>query len=144
MPDEIMSITTVPNRNSNPTVLLRESYRKGGKARVRTLANVTHWNKEKVPTRNAVLQGGKVSMDGEFDLLPGRAHGNVHAVLGTMCWLEVENISGSRACAECGIAKALERVVTRFSTIEPNTESERLPETRLGSWRSVSRFPSTA
>jgi hypothetical protein len=38
----------------------------------------------------------------------------------------------------------LERIVTRFSTIEPNTESERLPETRLGSWRSVSRFPSTA
>jgi PAS domain S-box-containing protein len=42
------------------------------------------------------------------------------------------------------INNPLERVVTRFSTIEPNTESERLPETRLGSWRSVSRFPSTA
>jgi uncharacterized membrane protein YidH (DUF202 family) len=42
------------------------------------------------------------------------------------------------------VAMFLERVVTRFSTIEPNTESERLPETRLGSWRSVSRFPSTA
>jgi drug/metabolite transporter (DMT)-like permease len=40
--------------------------------------------------------------------------------------------------------EVLERVVTRFSTIKPNTESERLPETRLGSWRSVSRFPSTA
>jgi hypothetical protein len=42
------------------------------------------------------------------------------------------------------MSRFLERVVTRFSTIEPNTESERLPETRLGSWRSVSRFPSTA
>ena len=42
-----MFITTVPNRNSNPTILLRESYREDGKVRVRTLANLTHWSKEK-------------------------------------------------------------------------------------------------
>ena len=32
-----MYIETVPNRNSPPTILLRESYREGGKVRKRTL-----------------------------------------------------------------------------------------------------------
>jgi hypothetical protein len=102
-----MFITTVPNRNSNPTILLRESYREGGKVHVRTLANLTHWDKEKVATLDAVLRGGKISMDGEFDILPGRAHGNIHAVLGTMRRLEIENLLGSRACPERDIAMAL-------------------------------------
>lgn len=91
----IMFITTVPNRNSNPTILLRESYREGGKVHVRTLANLTHWDKEKVATLDAVLRGGKISMDGEFDILPGRAHGNIHAVLGTMRRLEIETSSAA-------------------------------------------------
>jgi transposase len=102
-----MFITTVPNRNSNPTVLLRESYREDGKVRVRTLANLTHWSTEKVATLDAALRGGRITVDGEFDLLPGRAHGNVYAVLATMHRLELENILGSRPCPERGLAMAL-------------------------------------
>jgi hypothetical protein len=36
-----MYIDTVPNRNSPPAILLRESYRENGKVKKRTLANVT-------------------------------------------------------------------------------------------------------
>ncbi len=38
-----MYIETVPNRNSPPAILLRESYREAGKIRKRTLCNLSHW-----------------------------------------------------------------------------------------------------
>ncbi len=34
-------IATVPNRNSPPAILLRESYRENGKVKSRTLANLS-------------------------------------------------------------------------------------------------------
>ena len=37
-----MYVATVPNRNSPPAILLRESYRQDGKVKTRTLANITH------------------------------------------------------------------------------------------------------
>jgi hypothetical protein len=38
-----MYIETVPNRNSPPAILLRESYRQDGKVFKRTLCNLSHW-----------------------------------------------------------------------------------------------------
>src|ERR1022692_1510143 len=38
-----MYVATVPNRNSPPAILLRESFRLGGKVRNRTLSNLSHW-----------------------------------------------------------------------------------------------------
>jgi hypothetical protein len=35
---EVMYIATVPNRNSPPAILLRESFRQNGKVKNRTLA----------------------------------------------------------------------------------------------------------
>src|ERR1022692_3040019 len=37
-----MYVATVPNRNSPPAILLRESFRLGGKVRNRTLSNLSH------------------------------------------------------------------------------------------------------
>ena len=39
----VMHIESVPNRNSRPAILLRESYREGGKVRKRTFANLSRW-----------------------------------------------------------------------------------------------------
>ena len=36
-----MYVTAVPNRGSPPAILLRETYREGGKVKNRTLANLT-------------------------------------------------------------------------------------------------------
>ena len=41
-----MYIESVPNRNSPPAVLLRESYRQHGKVKKRTLANLSKWPDE--------------------------------------------------------------------------------------------------
>ena len=42
-----MYVAVVPNRGSPPAILLRESYREGGKVKNRTLANLSHWPAEK-------------------------------------------------------------------------------------------------
>lgn len=139
-----MFITTVPNRNSNPTILLRESYREDGKVHVRTLANLTHWSKEKIATLDAALRGGRITVDGEFDLMPGRAHGNVHAVLGTMRRLEMENILGSRPSPERSLAMALVagRVIEPGSRLSlARAVAEETRSTTLGEELDVTNAP---
>jgi len=52
-----MYITSVPNRNSPPAILLRESYREDGKTKNRTLANLTNWKPEVVEAMRSALKG---------------------------------------------------------------------------------------
>jgi cytochrome c553 len=52
-----MHIDGVPNRNSRPTYLLRESYREGKKVRKRTLANLSALSDEQIEAIRAVLSG---------------------------------------------------------------------------------------
>ncbi len=60
-----MYIETVPNRGSPPAILLRESYRDGGRIRKRTLLNLSHWPAEHVEGLRGVLKGGVVLPPGE-------------------------------------------------------------------------------
>ena len=55
-----MYIATVPNRNSPPAFLLRQSFREGGKVKNRTLTNLSHWP---VARREALRR----LLRGEFD-----------------------------------------------------------------------------
>src|SRR5271166_3512444 len=52
-----MYVTRVPNRDSPPAVLLRESYREGGKVKSRTLANISDWPEAKIDSLRRVLAG---------------------------------------------------------------------------------------
>ena len=52
-----MYVTRIPNRNSPPAVLLRESYREGGKVKSRTLANISDWPEAKIDSLRRVLAG---------------------------------------------------------------------------------------
>ena len=60
-----MYIATVPNRKSPPAILLRESYRDGGKVKTRTLANLTHWAPERIEALRKALKGDFDGLDGE-------------------------------------------------------------------------------
>src|SRR3954467_9191430 len=55
-----MHIQVIPNRGSPPAILLRESYREGGKVKKRTLFNLTHWPPELLEGFKALLKGGTV------------------------------------------------------------------------------------
>ena len=56
----VMYIEGVPNRNSPAAVLLRESYREGGKVRKRTLANLSKLPDDIVDNMRLALKGAKV------------------------------------------------------------------------------------
>jgi hypothetical protein len=80
-----MYVTRVPNRGSPPAVLLRESYRDGGKVKTRTLANLSRWPEHKVDTLQRALKGLPAAPDlaAAFEITRSLPHGHAAAVLGT-------------------------------------------------------------
>ena len=56
-----MYIDTVPNRSSPPAILIRESYRVGGKVKKRTIANISKCPPEVIEALRVLLKGGSVS-----------------------------------------------------------------------------------
>jgi len=52
-----MYIARIPNRTSRPAILLRESYREGGKVRTRTIANLTAWPPERIAAMERLAKG---------------------------------------------------------------------------------------
>jgi transposase len=61
-----MYIARIPNRKSRPTILLRESYREGGKVRTRTIANLTHWEPERIAALERLVKGEFDGWSGEM------------------------------------------------------------------------------
>ena len=100
-----MYIETVPNRNSPPAILLRESYREGGKVRKRTLCNLSHWSTAHIEGLRGVLRGGIVipAERDAFTVTRSLPHGHVAAALGTARRIGLDRILGPR---EHGPAKA--------------------------------------
>ncbi len=77
-----MYIETVPNRNSRPAILLRESHREGKRVRKRTLANLTDWPPEQVEAFRRLLKGEKLVPAGELLTIErSKPHGHVEAIL---------------------------------------------------------------
>ena len=89
-----MFIEIVPNRTSPPAVLLRESYREGGKVKKRTLANLSKLPLGVVEGLRTLLKGGVAFGDvGEaLEIQRSLAHGHVSAVLGTLRSLGLERL----------------------------------------------------
>jgi Transposase DDE domain len=80
-----MYIESVPNRDSPPAVLLRESYRVDGKVRKRTLANLSCLSAEVIEGLKVLLRGGVAVSSAEEVFVVERSlpHGHVAAVLGS-------------------------------------------------------------
>src|SRR5487761_1398409 len=79
-----MFVDTIPNRKSPPAVLLRESYREGGRVKKRTLANLSKLPQALIDGIAALLDGGKVSgkraAEPDFEIVRSLPHGHVAAV----------------------------------------------------------------
>ena len=104
----VMYITSIPNRGSPPCILLRESYRQGGKTRNRTLANLTGWPAHVVEGLGTLLKGGQVvDAGGGFEIVRSLPHGHVAAVLGTLRQLGLDKIICSRPSRQRDLVVAL-------------------------------------
>ena len=115
-----MYIETVPNRNSPPCTLLRESYRQEGKVRKRTVANLSQWSPHLVEGLRALLRGGTVMerVEEAFDVVRTLPHGHVAAVLGTLRKVGLDSIIGNKGMREHALSVAM--IVARL--IDPQSK----------------------
>jgi len=104
-----MYIETVPNRNSPPCTLLRESYREHGKVKKRTVSNLSKWPPDMVESLRKLLKGGVVvdSLEDSFDVIRSLPHGHVAAVLGTFRGLGLDRIIGHQGSREHALNVAM-------------------------------------
>jgi len=81
-----MYVERIPNRNSPPAILLRESSRDGDKIKKRTLANLSDWPEARVEALRRVLRDEAVAPSSPDALIMQRSlpHGHVAAALGTL------------------------------------------------------------
>jgi transposase len=133
-----MYIEAVPNRNSPPAVLLRESYRQDGKICKRTLCNLSHWPTEHVEGLRGVLKGGTVIPAGRdaFTVIRSLPHGHVAAAVGIARKIGLEGILGpdGNRCRDLVLAMLISRIldpVSKLATaraLSPATASSSLGE----------------
>ena len=91
-----MYIESVPNRNSPPAILLRESYRENGKVRKRTLCNLSDWPTAHIEGLRGVLKGGTVIAPDRdaFTVTRSLPHGHAALALGTARKIGLDTIIG--------------------------------------------------
>lgn len=141
-----MHIESVPNRQSHPTILLRESYRADGKVKKRTLANLTDWPEHLVEGLRTLLRGGVAVARADEALTISRSlpHGHVAAVLGMAEQLGLSKLlserrggPSSRRYRDLVMALIVNRVIAPASklatvrALNPETAASSLGE-RLG------------
>lgn len=128
-----MFIAEIPNRKSPPAILLRETYREGGKVKARTLANLSKLPPDCIEALRRILKGEKLmSPDEAFEIVRSYHHGHVQAILLAMKKLSFAQLLGSRASKERSLVQAM--VAARL--VEPTSK---LAMTR---WWNVTSLPS--
>ena len=96
-----MYIEKVPNRNSPPAVLLRESYREGDQVKKRTLANLSKLPDDIIDNLKLALKGATLSMTegipNHFEVIRSLPHGHVIAILETIKKLGLDKIISEKS-----------------------------------------------
>ena len=119
-----MYVERIPNRNSPPAILLRESYRDGDKIKKRTLANLSDWPAAKIEALRRVLREEAVAPTDEraLSILRSLPHGHVAAAVGTLRKLGLDRLLSQggrqprREVALC-IAMAVARLIDPASKL---------------------------
>ena len=133
-----MYIEAVPNRGSPPAILLRESYRHGGKVKKRTLLNLSDWPQDRVAGFKLLLKGGTVipSNQQAITIIRSLPHGHVAAALGTARKIGLDRLLGPEGnrCRDLSLALVVSRVLEPGSklaaarALSPDTASSSLGE----------------
>ena len=122
-----MFVETVPNRDSPPAVLLRESYRdEEGRSQKRTLANLSKLPRDLIDALKALLKGGTVigTGPGELEIERALPHGHVAAALGTIRKIALDRLilstakdAASRRHCDVIVAMMVDRLVEARSKL---------------------------
>lgn len=115
-----MYIDIVPNRNSPPAILLRESFRQDGKVKKRTIANLSKLPMEIIEQLRILLHGGKAleSFEESIEVLRSLPHGHIAAVLGTIFKTGLDQLISPEKSRELSLILAM--IVARI--IDPQSK----------------------
>lgn len=106
-----MYVATVPNRNSPPAFLLRESFRLHGKVKNRTLANLSHWPPHQIEALRCVFKNDLAALSEPlpqaFSITRSLPHGHVAAVVATLEKLGLPRLLDRQASRRRTLALAL-------------------------------------
>jgi hypothetical protein len=108
-----MYIATVPNRDSPPAILLRESFRDGDRVKNRTLANLTRWPRDKIEALRAVLRGDRLVPAGEgLEILRALPYGHVAASLAVARRIKLDRLLvGAQRKRDLALALIVARLI---------------------------------
>jgi transposase len=114
-----MYVATVPNRNSPPAILLRESFRENGKVKSRTIANISHLQSQQIEALRLALAGSLSTatspLPDSFRISRSLPHGHTAAVLGCLRHLKLDAILHSARSRQRDLVVAM--IVARI--LEP-------------------------
>lgn len=116
--DVSMFVATVPNRNSPPAILLRESYRENGKVKTRTLQNITNWPDARILALKQLLKGeldNGVPQDSEPE--QGKAVGALYALYDIARRIGIAKALGRGKKARLALMLAIARLVLQGSRL---------------------------
>lgn len=143
-----MYVAVIPNRSSPPAILLRESYREGGKTKNRTLANLSDWSGERIGQLRAVLRGDTLLPAAEaVQIVRALPHGHVLAALTTARRIDLDALlprRGPQRRRDLAYALIIARLLDPAAklatarTLDPATASHSLGEV-LGLGRVTAR-----
>ncbi len=104
-----MYIATIPNRNSPPAILLRESYREKGKVKNRTLANLSSLPPQSIDVLRRSLKGENLVSTDALEIVEdgSPAHGHVDAVMTAMRRLGFSRLICSRRSRQRDLVVAM-------------------------------------
>ena len=103
-----MHIDTIPNRNSRPAYLLRESVREGKRVTKRTLANLSSLPIEQIEAIRRVLKGETLGpIGGGLECVSSRQHGHVEAVRTAMARLGFDKLIDAKASRSRDLVMAM-------------------------------------
>ena len=111
-----MYVAEVPNRNSPPAILLRESFRENGKVKNRTLANLSSWPRYRIDSLRRLLRG-------EFDHVAvadptaGPTFGVLHALQHVAAEIGIGSALGRNRAGKLALFLVLARIAHQGSRL---------------------------
>lgn len=130
-----MYIDRVPNRNSPPAILVRESFRHKGKVCKRTIANISKLPSYAIDSLEQILKGKSVLQDDLqdcFEIKRSLPHGHVAAILGVIRKTGLDTIIDRNDSRQRSLAISM--IVSRILS----------PESKLATSRELSQETATS
>jgi len=111
-----MYVAEVPNRNSPPAILLRESFRKNGKVKNRTIANLSSWPRPRVDALRRLLRG-ELDDTSVSDPTMGPTFGVLHALKHVAAEIGIGPALGQSKAGKLDLFLVLARVAHQGSRL---------------------------